>query len=200
MYQDTRQALQHIAWDDKDGDLLDVNLYNDRKKQMQEKHPAWFIDEEDADQAPVIKDDISSLVERLDRDWQKIDEIRKTLNSTKDDISSFAEHLDRDSQSIEEVERTVRAIKDEISTLGERLNLTTQNIEGMQQTLRALRSPDVDVQPSATKEDVLFLTTYLNRLVQNSDELQQTLRTLKGQTKWIWWLLLVALTVSIWHF
>jgi hypothetical protein len=202
MHEDTRQALQHIAWNNKNGTLFDVNVYNDKKKETQEKHPKWFVHEEDAGESSATKNDIATLAARLDRESQNVEEIRQTLCASKDAIDFLAKELARPIQSIEEIKRTQCATKDAIDFLAKELARPIQSVEEIKRTLYALMSRDDNVgnQLSATRHDISFLMTSLNRQCQSIDEMQQTLRTLRSQTKWFWWLLLLVLVVSLWHF
>jgi hypothetical protein len=79
---DTRAALREIAWtvvqNDKNSDLLPVNVYNGISKDMRRKHPDWFRDDEDsepkivASEVPATKADIAVLAE-LSRKVRQID-------------------------------------------------------------------------------------------------------------------------------
>jgi len=90
--QDTREALKDIAWDvvEKfdDNDLLSANQYQWREKSVREKHPEWFVDEEnnkedddDVTQLPATKDDISSLTEHLEHQSQTISALEQKLGT-----------------------------------------------------------------------------------------------------------------------
>ena len=89
---DTRRALFDLAWsvvnNDKYSELSAANLYKSKEKDMREKQPGWFSDEEGdkepddgGDEAPATKADIYTISGHLTRQSQDLNAISENLRT-----------------------------------------------------------------------------------------------------------------------